>query len=519
MLENIITFLLLLVLCRGNYGVISSFLSGAIGGMDAATLHTVSITLTILLFGLLFVVFRFFIGKAMPALHDLSLPEVWRSFRQGICLHSVLQLIIGVAVSVFVGLFLLMGAYCLPTAPIQQHLKEYIPYPGGSYEGIYPTLSPLFTSTLDGYTDSLILLQSGDDTEDTLLNKALLVYCGLIRTASDGELDPAQTFSAHYQSGVPFTKSSAYPRYWHGYLIFTKPLLSLLNFYQLRILNGLAQVLLTLWVCWLLKRHGLKAYIPAYLLIYLMLMPAALALSLQFSPCYYIAAFSTAALLLMGRSRAFHYSYLVFLFTGISVAYFDFLTYPLVTFGFPAVFFALLLRDKPAETVLGKLVQNGISWLWGYAGMWASKWVLATLLTDRNVIQDAFSQARLRSSNAAAVGAGSLISHSLIEAIGSNLLTFLFTPFTLILLVFVCYTIYKIRRSAPLSWSKIQGQLLIYGAVGCLPLLWYSFLANHSLIHYWFTNKASSVLVLCVLFSCAVILELIHQQESSVPKR
>lgn len=518
--ETILTFFLLVVLCHGNFDTILSLLGSLWGGTSAATLRIGSAALTLLLFALLFVVFRFLLGRALSAVRQLSLSEVWRSFRQGICLRTVLHLLFGVAGSAAVGTLLLMAVYLLPTAPIQQHLSEYIPYRSSDTdpEAAYPSLSPLCTSRLDGSTDSIILLQSADDTPDTLLHKALLVYCGSTSAAPSME-DAVTTLYAHYHDGVALTGSWTYPRYWHGYLLLTKPLLCLFSFRQVQLLNAAVQCMLVLVVCWLLQRRALGVYIPAFLLVWLMLMPPALALCMQFTPCWLIALVCTIVLLKMRPAHLASRGWLVFLYSGIAVAYFDFLTYPLMAFGIPAAFYVLLTRQERTERTLGHLIQSGIAWGWGYAAMWVSKWVLATLFTGENVLHDAFSQAALRSSSSAAVGVMNEFSYSPIFTFFTNLGVFLFTPVTLLTLAFVLYTACKARRAGTLLWAPLQGPLLLYGAIGLLPLLWYTALRNHSLVHSWFTNKASSVLVLCIVFSCAAILEQVRQQPSSVPKR
>ena len=43
-------------------------------------------------------------------------------------------------------------------------------------EGIYPMALPLSFSQLDNYTDALILLESGYDGDESLIDKALLNY-------------------------------------------------------------------------------------------------------------------------------------------------------------------------------------------------------------------------------------------------------------------------------------------------------------------------------------------------------
>ena len=512
MLETVLTLLFLLVLCHGNYGTISGFLASTFGNADAALLQGVSLALTVLLFGLLFFVFRFFISKAVAALRGLSWPELWRSFRQGIRLRTVLHLILGVAGAAAAGTVLLMAVYLLPTAPIQQHLREDVPYTGSAEdpEAAYPSLSSLCTSRLDGFTDSIILLQSADDTKDTLLNKALLVYCGSVADTPSMEDAPA-ALEAHYRDGVSFTGSWTYPRYWHGYLLLTKPLLSLFSFRQVRVLNGILQLALVALVCWRLKRRKCTAYIPAFLLVWLLLMPPALALCLQFTPCWLIALVSTAVLLRMDDARLASCGWLVFFYSGIAAAYFDFLTYPLMTFGIPAVFYALLARRERTEHTLARLAQFGLAWGWGYAAMWASKWVLATLLTGRNVLSDAMDQAALRSSASAVVGNVAELAYSPIFTLFTNLGVFLATPVTLALLAFVLYTVHTVRRAGALPWAQLRGPLLTYGLLATLPLLWYTALRNHSLLHSWFTNKASSVMVLSIVFACTLLLEACRQ--------
>ena len=516
MLENIITLLLLLVLCHGNYGIISNFLSSFFNSMDTTVLRAFSAALTVLLFGLLFVVFRFFIGKASSVLQQLSLHDVWHCFRQDICLRTVLHLVLGVAGSAAAGTLLLMAVYRLPVAPIQQHLAEGIPYTGADFDHTYPSLLPFSSSMIDGFTDSLILLESGSDISDTLLHNALLVPHSKISSQHDSDINPAQTLYAHYIKGVPFTSVATYARYWHGYLVLTKPLLSVFNFRQIQILNGIVQLGLVTLVCWLLKRRALGAYIPAFLLVWLMLMPPALFLCMQFTPCWLIALVCTLLLLWMDDAHLASHGWLVFLYSGIAVAYFDFLTYPLMAFGIPAVFYALLMQQQRSEYTLARLIRFGIVWGWGYAAMWASKWVLATLLTSENVLRDAFSQAAFRSSSSTAVSG---ITCSAISTLFANLSLFFFTPASLAVLAFILYTAHKTYRAGHLPWARLQKQLLFYGLLGALPILWYTLLRNHSYIHFWFTKNALSVFVLCILFSCTAILELVRQQVSSVPKR
>ena len=70
------------------------------------------------------------------------------------------------------------------------------------------------------------------------------------------------------------------------------------------------------------------------------------------------------------------------------------LTYPLVSLGIPLCFLVALNREKffalPIKSAIKKLTAYSAAWGFGYVGMWASKWILATMFTEYNVLVDAF---------------------------------------------------------------------------------------------------------------------------------
>lgn len=66
---------------------------------------------------------------------------------------------------------------------------------------------------------------------------------------------------------------------------------------------------------------------------------------------------------------------------GISTAYFDFLTYPLVTFGIPMIF-CILINEKNTCENWKEMPIMGIHWGIGYLGMWAEKWLIGTVITS-----------------------------------------------------------------------------------------------------------------------------------------
>lgn len=70
----------------------------------------------------------------------------------------------------------------------------------------------------------------------------------------------------------------------------------------------------------------------------------------------------------------------VFLIIGMATSYVDFLTYPFVSLGIPLVIWLILDNEEKVIQKLGKMVWNSGFWCAGYAGMWAGKWILGSIL-------------------------------------------------------------------------------------------------------------------------------------------
>lgn len=373
-------------------------------------------------------------------------------------------------------------------------------------EGLYPSLFPWCESRLDNFTDAIMILEAADLAQDAPLRRSLLVYR---RAYTEGDfVNPCQTMARHYLQGEEYTGSYTYPRYWHGYLLLVKPLLKLMDYSAMRLLNGVVQTLLSAAVLLLLWRRGLTRYILPYLLSLLMLMPVAMAYSFQYSTCFYV--FSSGLILLlalgprMGERRVCG---ALFLNIGIALAFFDFLTYPVAAFGVPAVLYLCLRGDDPPERRLSALVRSGVLWCTGYIGMWGLKWIIAGVLTGEDVLGNALTAVATRTSG---FNLNKTMRYSLIQVERTNITDFLRTPATLLVLAFVLWCVFRLRRERErLRSQEIRRELLLtampFLLVGLLPMLWYAFATNHSGVHHWFTSRACVVSVLscmCALSTC-----------------
>ena len=410
----------------------------------------------------------------------------------------VIPLFLCVLIAILLATLLLTAVYMIPEQKIINNVKLSANIL--KEEGTYPQVFQWCTSKLDNFTDAIMLTSAAYEGEKSEIVNAMEVTRGAVaRTGS-----PTNSMFAHYVEGKPFDIVSAYPRYWHGYLVFLKPLLSIMDYSTIRVINLVFQLLLSLIIVCLLKKKNMKEYIIPYIISYVFLMPFVLAKSLQYSTCYYIMAVTCIVILLV-QNKLENKALYIFLVAGIATAFFDFLTYPIATFGVPAVMYFCLQKNKGIKEPLFKLTKILFSWGLGYFGMWFGKWAIASIVTQENMFLDAAAAMEVRNGYAEA-SRESIILLEIIVAIGKNVVRFLNTPVTLfavILVVMYAVMVHKKQKKEQTSLKTVVIFCLPFIVLASLPIVWYSFLLNHSTTHSIFTNKALVVTAFAVM--CATI--------------
>ena len=167
-------------------------------------------------------------------------------------------------------------------------------------------------------------------------------------------------------------------------------------------------------------------------------------------------------------------------------AYFDFLTYPISTFGIPAAL--LILRSDPADwkKTLKSLGACFLIWACGYGLMWGGKILAGGLITGLNTLDQA----------------GSHVFHwfdgerwfSVGYVLYFNVRDFVYTPVSFAAIAVIVFLFLKMMREKAFarllrSWRCYLPFLPLL----LLPFAWYLFLFNPSGIHHFFTNKACVV--------------------------
>jgi len=383
--------------------------------------------------------------------------------------------------SIIIGLLLLILVYLLPTSIIRKNAKESINTLLG--EGLYPKIILEEHATqLDNFTDAIMLQNATYNGKENALIKALNAF----KYDSINYTSPIDSLNDSLNAKP--TRQNSYSRYWHGYLIFLKPLLLLFNYEEIRVINILLESILIFSIIYLFIKRKNYNLAFAYSLSILTIYPNVIYLSLQFSTIFYIFNLGIIYLLLRNDNLKTKNNYLFyFLILGILTSYFDFLTYPITTIGVPLIVYLSLNYDEQFWKNIKTIILSGMMWGIGYFGMWASKWIITSLILKDNTLLDAIKQILYRTK-----GKGD-VTYSPIKSVLLNLNNFklMFILTTFILLIYIL--IKCLKKDIKFEKNNILKYLPIL-LLCALPLVWYFVTANHSTIHAWFTYRSLIIL-------------------------
>jgi len=390
---------------------------------------------------------------------------------------SILLLIMG-----SIGYLLLVAVYHLPTDRMEKNMRESTKI--FEAEGNYFRLMEYNNSQLDNYTDGIMLLTASHPNDENAWHAA--INAKRYRTAST----PADTITEIYgdEEEMPELKSTSYARYWHGYLLFLKPLLFLFGYGQIREIMMFVQLLLFSAVLILVSKRKTKMSLPIFA-FWIFLNPVTTILSLQFNTVLIIT-FLILILILMIEERAriedIFFWEIFFLIVGAMTSYFDLLTYPLVTLGVPLVLWISLYNQEKLITNIKQIFGISVFWGIGYGGFWGLKWIIGDLITGNSILLDAVGQVVYRTSDKVSdkIIKFSELLHELLSSMRQY-------TWMLLLVLIGSYFIWGVLKSRKINIKMIMPYVLI----GVFPFVWFCALKNHSFGHHWFTYRELAITV------------------------
>ncbi|MFD1440925.1 hypothetical protein [Lacticaseibacillus hegangensis] len=390
--------------------------------------------------------------------------------------HQVLRNV-GIYVALIVGLFV---ALVIVYVPSNGRINAHMPSTEKVWqiEGTYPVLNTRDAgSRLDSFTDRIMI---------------------------------SETVKSHNNPVYSAMDSNGYARYWHGYLLWLRPLLMFMSYGSVRELYAVIVLLLVVLNAYMIaKRLDLFAAV-AFGIAFAFQRVFAISINMQFANVFIICLVANLIVLSVDDD---HYQkwhpFLFFLIIGTVTNFVDLLTAPMITLGVPLMI--MIYRDFVSDKVrtfpkrLVQFLVSCLGWGIGYGVTWFLKWLFASFVTGRNVIQEALTEILFRSGG---VGRGGKYPVHRIQLLKTNL-RFEYTSANILILLIIAlvsvaaFILFARRHhEIQIHWPTLS--LFIFGAI--LPFIWYMVLANHSEIHAWFTYRELIISTLALLLADAAML-------------
>lgn len=364
--------------------------------------------------------------------------------------------------TLIVGILLLVLSALVPNEPVRNHVLES---------------APLFTvprdmlgvrndncySVQDHFTDALMAEEAMMIDQDKPFQSAM-------RCDFPFSGDPIKDLSKIANGEGDDLPVRDYARYWHGYLIWLRPMLacgtwSMVRTFTLIMLSFVVLLCISLWT----QRKGVVYALGVCLPILCCYFPQ-VGISPQFSSIYFVGLIASIVLLSVPHiCEDIRWSGGVMLIAGCASSYLDLLTAPMIGLLFPLLTYCLLAKkDKGFYKHVALLLAI---WFIGYFGFWFMKWVIGTLATDLNVIESGFHNGRVRSYG---YNDDFYTWTTIFERVGELLCEpFIWLPMVIAGIIWIC----------SIKPKEILPNLYLL-ALAIVPIVWMFVMRQHSAYHF-----------------------------------
>ncbi|MBS0451564.1 MAG: hypothetical protein JSS14_09645 [Proteobacteria bacterium] len=340
----------------------------------------------------------------------------------------------------------------------------------------------------------------------------------------DGKIDPCGGLISKVLNDGATVEDAPYVRYWHGYDVYLRPLLSAgVPLARVRYANLIFIAILSIGLL-----HAGARLIPMpivagllgtlYLTTDLFSISFVTAHAIGFMVCLFTA--WGAALHLKARPDDFAGLRWIALVSGAVFAFVDFLVNPPLT---PALLAFLIVASMrwsrphmPARTLLFGTGVVVFTWFFSYATTWAGKWFIsAAFLGSGRVFDEVFPNIVARS-----VGSGEIstqLSVHLGTATATNIGALGWPLFALALAVAVALLGFTLLRG---RFAKDRlGDFLLVASPAMIPIVWMELLRNHSIVHAWFVYRSLGLSLGIVVAASMFVLVASRRMPGAAPSQ
>lgn len=288
-----------------------------------------------------------------------------------------------------------------------------------------------------------------------------------------------------------------YLRYWHGYVLLTRPLLAYTDVATMRTVIA---ALLAISMCLMLLQltRTLGGWAAAAFAAPLLLTADFFGLpeSLHHSISWTVLLVS-AVVAMRWADRGRWALATVGVLSGSVYVFFDFLLYPSVAL--MMIMFGVLAASVggavPPLRTGRRVVLAGVCWSVGYVVTWVAKWVISALIFGlAGVVDEVGPTIAFRIS-----GDYELVNPSLGAAVSLNWATWMDQMWLVPLVAGL--SLFVVAVCAALVVSKGRpgsAYMLLYVAVSLVPVAWLIVVSNHSQIHTWFVYRLFPSALACL---------------------
>lgn len=239
------------------------------------------------------------------------------------------------------------------------------------------------------------------------------------------------------------------------------------------------------------KKIGEQYQLP-YIAMIFVLNPIVLPLSLQFSWVFYVGLLGTLGILIPKEIWLKQRYILWFWFIGMLTSYVDLLTYPVFTYGLPLITLLLLCRNEGWHKQVNYIVSSGLAWGLGYAIMWIGKWIFTWIFDNGYIFRDVIERIIMRAS----ARGYDMEELSAMTVLTKNISVLMKWPYLLLLIIIILVLCVMKKKS---SFKMQLENTIPYVIIAIMPIVWLVVKSNHSYIHYWFTFRELSIVIMAVI--------------------
>ncbi len=352
----------------------------------------------------------------------------------------------------------------------------------------------------DDWSEGMIISMAVKSADKSDIFIAPLNLCGI----SVGDLGPTESVAAYVSDPSIDYKISSNNRYWNGLVMILKLELSFFNLTEVRLLNMLIQLILLGIIFYMMGKQNMKDEMIPFLFMIMVMNPATLSMSLKLIPEYII--MLAGCIFILSRPDAYfknsEKAVITFSVIGSLTSFFNMLSFPLITFGIPVMFY--IWKTKRITRVKIKTVLAiAVSWCMGYLVCWFCKWIACTLFTDENLIANALARAE-RYHN---------IDEDYLATALRNLTVYNRKIYIFVFLLSIAWFLLKALLSKSIKIKESLPELVVYCGLIILPYIFFAAVGpGYAYIHHYmaYRNLSFSFASIICIFMAVISSKVRH---------